>query len=135
MGFGAQGEALFPVCVALYPVGVDGSFYWVGNGGVAYFGEFVGKKLCPGHAGTVGELEFDFVAVSVDDAVEFVEGDDDLGVHRGPGAGVTAQDDGCGGVEQVGGVDGFEGAADISNDCWGVGDGDGVGALLAVGGT
>ena len=42
LGFGAQGEALFPVGVALYPVGVDGAFYWVDDGGIPDGGEFMG---------------------------------------------------------------------------------------------
>ena len=100
---------MFPVCVALYSVGVDGSFYWVGNGGVAYFGEFVGEEFCPGHARTVGELEFDFVAVAVDDAIEFVQCHYDLGMHGGFSAHTAGDDDGACGLEEVVFVDGFEG--------------------------
>ena len=53
LGFSAQGEALFPVGVALDSVGVDGSFYWVDDGGIPDGGELMGEEFRPGHAPAV----------------------------------------------------------------------------------
>ena len=133
LGFSTEGEALFPAGVALEVVGVDGAFDGVDDGGVSDGGEFMGEEFRPGHARTIGELQLNLVTVAVDNLVEFVEGDDDLGVDGGFSAHTAGDDDGACGLEEIVFVDGFEGAADIGDDGGGVGNRDGVGALLAVG--
>ena len=53
LGFSTEGEALFPVGVALEVVGVDGAFDGVDDGGIPDGGEFVGEEFGPGHAPAV----------------------------------------------------------------------------------
>ena len=71
------------------------------EGGVANLGKLVGQKVCACHACAVGEVKFDFLPITVDDLVEFVEGDNDLGMYGGFGANTTGDNDGAGSLKQV----------------------------------
>ena len=78
--------------------------------GVASFGELVGEKLRAAHAPTVGELEFDVIAVMTDDFVELIECYHDVRSHRRPRPHTFFKEDLTGGVQEVGGVNGLQGA-------------------------
>ena len=99
MEFRVEGQALVEVCSALEPPGVDGSFDRVDDGGVADFGKLVGEEFSACHARAVGEVEFDLVPVAVDDLVQLVQRDDDLGAHGRLRAGGLVEEDVVGGFE------------------------------------
>ena len=131
-----RGEhALFPCGHALGVVQVHRAVLWVDQADVAALGESAGNELCSGHAGAVGELEGDIGGVGRrgDDAVELVQGEDDVGVHGWQRAGVALEEDLLGGGEGIVFIDGGEHALDIG-DIGGIGrNGDGVWAIGAPG--
>ena len=133
LGFGAQADALFPAGMPLNPIRVHRAFKGVDDGGVANLGKLIGQKVCPGHACAVGEVELYFLPITVNNLVELVEGDNDLGMYGGFRANAAGDNDGAGSLKQVCFINGFEGASDISDDGWVIGDGDGVRSLGPVG--
>ena len=77
------------------------------DGGVANLSKLVGQKVCPAHAPAVGEVKLYFLPIPVNNLVEFVEGDNDLGMYGGFGANTAGDNDGAGSIKQVCFVDGF----------------------------
>ena len=105
--FSCQADALFPAGMPLKPIRVNRAFKGVDDGGVANLSKLVGQKVCPAHAPAVGEVKFYFLPITINNLVEFVEGDNDLGMYGGFGANTAGDNDGAGSIKQVCFINGF----------------------------
>ena len=105
--FSCQADALFPAGMPLNPIRVNRAFKGVDDGGVANLGKLVGQKVCAGHARAVGEFKFDFLPITVDNAVKFIQGDNDLSMYGRFSANTTGDNDGAGSIKQVCFINGF----------------------------
>ena len=135
-GMLGRGEhALLPCGHALGAIQVYRAVLGVNEADITSLGQGAGDELRACHTGAVGELEGDIGGVgrSGDDAVELVQGEDDVGMHGRQHAGIALEEDLLCGGKGIVFVNGGENALDIG-DISGIGrNRDGVWAVRAPG--